>query len=104
MRHILDYRGVAIRLTDERLDHMVTNHPDVAQHVSEIDLVLRDPEIVVQSIDDAAAHLYYRATESPDFDEVQMCVVAVVLSPSPFVLTAYFTDRVKQGREIWRRR
>ena len=104
MRSITDYRGIAIRLTDERLEHMVSNHPDVSEHVADIDLVLGDPDIVVQSIDDEAAHLYYRAIDLADFGGVQMCVVAVVLSSSPFVLTAYFTDRIKQGIEIWRRK
>jgi hypothetical protein len=83
---------------------MIANHPDVAEHIDDIDIVLFDPDVVRQSADDEASRLYYRGFELADFGDVQMCVVAVIMAPSPFVLTACFTDRIKQGVELWRRK
>jgi hypothetical protein len=49
MRILHDFQGLAIRLTDERLAH-VLEHPELAGMESAITETLRHPEQVVQSV------------------------------------------------------
>lgn len=58
-RALYDYQGVEIRLTDERLAHIL-DHPEMVGMESEIPETLGNPESVVRSISDEQAHLYYR--------------------------------------------
>ncbi len=32
-----------------------------------------------------------------------LCVVAKVETEAPFIITAYFTDTIKRGEELWNR-
>lgn len=46
----------------------------------------------------------YRHYEITPVTEKYLCVVVKVLTGSPFIITAYFTDTVKKGEIIWRKR
>ncbi len=58
---------------------------------------LTDPEVVRESAKDPNVHLYYAASS-----RAFVCVVvALVDGGNGFVVTAYFTNEVKKGRELW---
>ncbi|MBI4571985.1 MAG: hypothetical protein HY713_01700 [candidate division NC10 bacterium] len=59
MRVIHDYQGVSIRLTDERLAHIL-EHPEMEGLAGAIEETLGHPEKVVESLSDPEARLYYR--------------------------------------------
>ena len=59
MKVLHDLDGLAIRLTDERRDHIL-EHPEMAEMEAAIEETLLEPERVVQSISDPEVHLYYR--------------------------------------------
>lgn len=101
-RLLRDYRGVEVRLTDERLAHMRDIHPEIASNERLIAETVTAPEIVVQSGSDGDAHLYYRRYRVANIGEKRMCVLVEAPGDSPFVLTAYFTDRIKTGDVPWR--
>jgi hypothetical protein len=100
---LLDYRGIEIRLTEERLAHMRDVHPEIMANEGFIAETLADPDLVVQSGSDVAAHLYYRRYQVANLGEKHMCVLVQTTVESPFVLTAYLTDRVKKGEVLWER-
>lgn len=100
MRILRDYGGREVRLTGERLEHILS-HPEMVQLVWRIDEVLAEPERVVQSASDPEAHLYYRFYEGTPVSGKFLCVVVKVKPADAFVLTAYLTDAVKKGEEIW---
>jgi hypothetical protein len=62
---------------------------------------LADPETVVQSLSDEDAQLYYRHYVGTPVGDKFMCVVVKVSEADAFVITAYLTDRVKKGKQIW---
>jgi hypothetical protein len=97
---IRDYRGIDIRITEERLRHLRETHPEMLANESEIGLTLAEPQEVVQSTSDDRARLYYRRFDVTGLGSKLMCVL-VLEGESPFVLTAYFTDRVKKGVVLW---
>lgn len=69
-----DYRGIAIRLTDERLEHIL-EHPEMRGLKLVIEEALNSPEAVVESASDPHVHLYYRTYNHPRLGEKYVCVV-----------------------------
>jgi hypothetical protein len=102
MKTLVDYQGRRIRLTAERLQHIL-QHPEMANMEQELEQTLSNPERVVQSNSDETARLYYRFQTGTQFGDKWLCVV-VKYTDEPFVLTAYLTDAIKRGAELWRKK
>jgi hypothetical protein len=95
-----DYQGVAVRLTEERLAHIL-DHPEMSDFEPAISETLRYPESVIQSLSDDQARLYYRRYTDTPVGEKLLCVVVKFLEGDAFVLTAYLTDKLKGGEILW---
>ena len=63
---------------------------------------LAQPEVVVQSLADAKAHLYHRFYLGTRVGEKYLCVVVKIQEEDAFVVTAYLTDRIRKGVVLWR--
>jgi hypothetical protein len=100
MRILHDFQGLAIRLTDERLAHIL-EHPEMIGMESAVELTLAHPEQVVESLSDPEARLYYRFYSGTAVGDKFLCVVVKIIGEEAFVLTAYLTDRMKRGVLIW---
>lgn len=100
MRLIRDHRGLPIRLTDERLAHIL-EHPEMARLEEAMTETLTAPERVVQSLTDQQARLYYRYYAATPVSGKHLCVVVKKLDEDAFVVTAYLTDKVKRGVQLW---
>jgi len=98
-----DYAGLRIRLTDERLAHIL-DHPEMETLVSAIGETLTKPDCSVQSASDEDARLYYRHETTANLGEKYICVVVKIHGDDAFVLTAYLTDHIKKGTLLWNRR
>jgi hypothetical protein len=97
-----DYEGRRIRLPDERLSHILLQHPEIVGMESAITGTLESPEEVRWSTrDPLQVTLYYRRYTRSIAGDKYMCVVVKILGDDAFVLTAYLTDRIKQGDLIW---
>jgi hypothetical protein len=95
---IRDYRGQYLRLTDERLEHIVRQHPETARlGMLAIEDALRHPDAVIVSPAAPDDRLYYHS--GPDLGDKFLCVV--VKSVGAFVVTAYVTARQKKGVRVW---
>lgn len=64
---------------------------------------LSDPEVVVQSESDDTVRLFHRFYGELPVGDKYLCVVVKYLPGDAFVITAYFTDRLKRGETLWRR-
>jgi len=62
MENLTDYQNRPIRLTSERLAHIL-DHPEMLELSSEIAIALKQPQIVRQSNSDIQVFLYYRYYE-----------------------------------------
>jgi hypothetical protein len=100
MRVLRDFQGLAVRLTDERLAH-VLERPEMQGLEGAIEETLAQPEQVAQSFSDPQARLYYRHYIATRVGGKFLCVVVKVRDADAFVLTAYLTDRIKQGVQLW---
>lgn len=95
MRIVRDHREVPVRITDERLAH-VLDHPEMVGLEGAIEETLRDPERVVVSVPDPQSALYYRFSPGARVRDKSLCVV-VKFREDAFPLTAYLTEKVKRG-------
>ncbi|MBU1262130.1 hypothetical protein KKG61_01915 [bacterium] len=59
--------------------------------------ILTDPDEIRRSIIDEDVHLYYKRIER------LYCVVTKGIDGEGFIVTAYPTDKIKEGRIIWKR-
>ena len=100
MPTMIDFQGLSIRLTEERLAHIL-EHPEMAGMRSAIEKTLSKPQKVVQSQSDPSARLYYRYYLATIVGNKYLCVVVKISGNDAFVITAYLTDQIKRGVLIW---
>jgi hypothetical protein len=104
MLHFQDVRNRSIRLTDERLRHLETDHPEMAGQISRIAETLANPDLIVRSRTDSTVELFYKWYASTPVTAKFLCVVVKALPDDPFMITAYHTDAMKRGELLWEKR
>ena len=100
MKTIRDCFGQAVRLTDERMAHIL-EHPEMIGMSMEIENVLTKPHTVRRSRSDGAVKLFYEYYAQTIVGGKWLCVVAKCLQDDAFVVTAYLTDKPKAGENLW---
>ena len=100
MKILKDFQGREIRLTEERLRHIL-GHPEMKQMETTIAETLERPEKVIESLSDPEAQLYYRFYLGTRVGDKYLCVVVKINETDAFLLTAYLTDTIKKGKLIW---
>jgi hypothetical protein len=68
---------------------------------SQIEVALKEPVFVMRSRTDSGVQLYYHYEHGTMFGDKWLCVVVKFLRNDAFVLTAYLTDNVKKGEQLW---
>jgi len=100
MKLVRDCFGRSVRLTDERIAHIV-QHPELVGMEEEIARILQAPTEVRVSRSDNTVKLFYEYYAKTRVGGKWLCVVVKYPSPEGFVVTAYLTDRLKEGETIW---
>ena len=75
MKGFQDYKGRIIRLSDERLDHLETEHPEMVSQLERISETLAYPERVVRSKTDTSVELFYKHYPTTPVSEKFLCIV-----------------------------
>ncbi len=100
MKSIRDCFGNDVRLTDERLTHIL-EHPEMVGMEAEIEHTLQDPADVRLSRSDDTVRLFYRFYARTRVGGKWLCVVVKCVENDAFVVSAYLTDRPKRGENLW---
>src|SRR5690242_16910218 len=100
MRVLREYQGTVVRLTEERLAHIL-EHPEMRGSEGLVEETLLHPQLMIQSVSDEQAKLYYRYYVATRIGDKFLCVVVKVVPNDAFVVTAYFTDKPKKGAVLW---
>ncbi|MEW6557453.1 MAG: DUF4258 domain-containing protein [Elusimicrobiota bacterium] len=79
------------RITNEK-------HPSIKGQENKIISVIQNPDEIRQSKKDSDVFLYYRL-----FDEKYICVISKFLNDEGFIITAYSTTKIKEGKIIWKK-
>ncbi|MCG6550802.1 MAG: hypothetical protein L7F77_00635 [Candidatus Magnetominusculus sp. LBB02] len=90
--------GRTIRTTYSHWD-LITKikHPEIADKEAEVLKCLLNPIEIRRSSEDSDVHLYYLPLLRH-----YICVVARHLNGDGFIITAYITDKIKEGETIWK--
>jgi len=94
---LTDYRGFPVR---KRLLHIL-DHTEMAVLKDRIEETLQYPEQVRKSNTDNQVILNYRYYLNTLMGNKWLCVVTKYLDKDAFLLTAYLTNRIKQGELLW---
>ena len=100
MKTIHDCFGRSVRLTDERIAHIL-QHQEMAGMESEIERVVQSPAEVRISRSDNTVELFYEFYAQTRVGAKWLCVVVKYPVNDAFVVTAYLTDQLKVGETIW---
>jgi hypothetical protein len=100
MEVIRDCFGSSVRLTDERLAHIL-QHAELAGMEGELKVVLQVPTEVRLSRVDDGVKLFYKFYPRTQVGGKWLCIVVNYSSVGAFIVTAYLTDRLKAGETIW---
>lgn len=100
MKIIRDCFGRSVRLTDERLAHILL-HQEMVGMEAEIERVVQAPIEVRVSRSDSTVQLYYEFYAKTLVGGKWLCVVVKCVGDDVFVVTAYLTDRIKPGETVW---
>jgi len=90
-----DINNRLIRLTDERKRHIEVDHPEMSGQIAKIGDTLLNPDIIVKSNVDPEVNLYYKFYPVTPVSEKYLCVVVKMRIDDIFIITAYFTNKVK---------
>jgi len=89
-----------IRLTRSRWNLIVSiKHPELKLGELRIQETIHNPDEIRLSKSDSEVFLYYKK-----FGNMHLAVVARHNNGSGFVITAYYTDRIKEGNSLYRRK
>ena len=95
MRRYTDERGNEVRLTDERLLHILRGHPEMAFQLHRFAETLSGPDAVRPSKSSPTVELYYRLYPDLRGRNRYVCLVVKRESSYSFILTAYLDRRIK---------
>ena len=95
MRRYSDEHGNDVRLTDERLRHILRRHPEMAFQMHRLAETLAEPDAVRSSRSSPTVELYYRLYPDLRGRNRYVCLVVKRGSSDSFILTAYLDRRIK---------
>lgn len=91
-----------IRLDDYRWKHMLA-HPEMENQLSKVEETLVDPDEVRESVRSSSVWLFYKLYTKTSVSRKYLLVAVQVLDGEGFIVTAFFTDKVKRGGLIWKK-
>ena len=94
-RRFADERGNEVRLSDERLRHILRRHPEMAYQVHRFVETLAEPDAISPSRSRPAVRHYYRLYPDLLGRNRYVCIVVKQERGYSFVLTAYLDRRIK---------
>lgn len=95
MRRFTDERGNEVRLTDERLRHLMKRHPEMAFQMHRFSETLARPNAVRPSRSSQTVQLYYRLYPDLRGRNRYICLVVKRGTSYASILTAYLARKIK---------
>ena len=74
-----------------------TKHLEIEGKEKEVKETLTEPDEIRQSISDESVYLYYKK-----YGKLSLSVVVKHKNGDGFIITAYYTDRIKEGKQFYK--
>lgn len=104
MRIWQDVHNRRVRFTDERWEHIRTEHPEMSEQEERIRETLLTPDIILRSRTAPDIELLYRDYRNTPVTRKYLCIVLKIVGDDVFIITAYFTDTIKKGKTLWEKK
>ena len=88
--------GLNIRTTKDYWNLIQIKHPEIVDKLVLIKETLKMPDLITKSKIDNNVLLFYKRINS-----YWLCAVTKSLEIDGFIITAYITDKIKEGVKIW---
>ena len=95
MRRFIDEHGNEVRLTDERLRHILKRHPEMAYQMHRFAETLAKLDAVRASESSPTVFLYYRLYPDLRGRSGYVCLVVKRGEEHSFILTGYLDRKIK---------
>ena len=94
--------NVPVRITDERWEHICRRHPEIEEENGKVLETITNPDIIQRGDRNElmALRFYEQTPLSPKYLVV---VYREVSSTDGYIITAYFTNRIRRREVIWKR-
>lgn len=91
-------QGITVRTTKDYWERIVNiKHPSVKPLREEVKQTLAAPDQIRKSKQDENVHLYYKS-----IGKLHLCVVVDCTNTDEgYIITAYLTDRIKEGEQTY---
>ncbi|MEA2089825.1 MAG: hypothetical protein U9O89_03590 [Thermoproteota archaeon] len=100
---ILSKMGKVVSLDEDRWHH-VLEHPEMQNQLDRIKKTVVNPDEVRESVHDSSVFLFYKLYEKTSVTEKYLLIIVKTLNREGFIVTAFFTDRVKKGGVVWKKK
>lgn len=74
-------------------------HPSIRGKEDLVKETLTDPDFIRQSFSDKKVFIFYKKQVRK-----LLCVIVRHLNGKGFIITVYFTTKIKEGRQIWQKK
>ena len=100
MKIIFSKHDVPIRITDERMDHILNNHPEMRGHEDKIIETITDPDIIFTGdFGELLAVKFFLKTPVSE-NKYLIAAYKEINKIDGFLITAYFSRRTGSWRNI----
>jgi hypothetical protein len=98
---VKDVLGNTLPLREDRHRHIL-ERPEMLNQGNRIKETLKEPDIIKESKHAKDVLLYYRLYDKTPVTKKYMLVV-VKVNREGFIITAFYTDKIKKGKTKWER-
>ena len=88
--------GIVVRTTQDYWNLIQLKHPEVIGKLALIKNTLKMPDLITRSKVDKNVCLFYKKLNG-----YWLCIVTKNNVLDGFIITAYITDKIKEGEKIW---
>jgi len=99
---VKSYDSKRVKLTRVQWLHIVFFHPEVESEQGKIEKALKEPEIVVEGAT-SDTKVCYRMFKATPVSRKYLAVVVKELDGEGFIMTSYFTERIRRGKVLWKK-
>ena len=102
MQSFIDLFKRKIILTEENRNHILSRL-ELLNQEEKIKETLLIPELLKKSVSDDKVIIYYKHYSKTPVTSKYMAVIVKITDKENFIISAYFTDRIKKGDLLWKR-
>lgn len=102
MKSFTDLFKKKILLTEENRRHIL-NRLELLNQEDKIKETLLSPELIKKSVSDDKVIVYYKHYQKTPVTSKYMAVIVKFTDMENFIISAYFTDRIKKGDLLWKK-